>query len=79
MAQRTIGPCSGCRGRGRTITGYGNDGVPRFGGRCPRCEGVGFLPLLHGRPVTWATARGIMDRESATPVANGPRVQGSLL
>jgi len=42
--------CPTCRGHGRAIRGYDNQGRPSYGGDCGRCGRSGFVPVVDGQP-----------------------------
>lgn len=65
VSKRTVTECAACNGGGKRITGYSASGQPFYSGKCPRCDGVGLVPMLAGREISWRTAFGIMDREEA--------------
>lgn len=50
------------------------------GERCRECDGVGAVPTLNGRIITWATAFALLDRdkENAAPAAQ-PDTQATFI
>lgn len=80
--RRDTKPCDLCRGYGKVFGGYNPDGSPRLGIlRCNRCQGVGFVPVVGDRVISWDSAFMLLDaekRKNASPDAK-PHSQADLL